>query len=134
MIRYTRSTRGISADKLNGFFEGWPKKPSPQRHLELLESSDEVIVAVDEESGDVAGFITAVTDHVLAAYIPFLEVLPRYRKKGIAGELLRRMLDKLKYLYMVDTVCDEEVIGFYKKSGFVKHTAMIYRNYTKQGG
>jgi ribosomal protein S18 acetylase RimI-like enzyme len=134
MIRYTRSTRGISADKLKGFFEGWPKKPSPQTHLELLESSDEVIVALDEESGDVAGFITAVTDHVLAAYISFLEVLPRYRKKGIAGELVRRMLDKLKHLYMVDTVCDEEVIGFYKKFGFVKHTAMIYRNYTKQGG
>lgn len=87
MVTYCYSSQGITPDQLRGFFEGWPNEPTPETHLRLLQESDEVIIAVDEDTGAVIGFITAITDRVLSAYIPFLEVLPAYRRRGIGGGL-----------------------------------------------
>ncbi len=67
-----------------GFFDGWPN----------------VILAVDEESGNVIGFITAISDGVL----------PAYQGQGIGSELVRRMLEKLRL-------------------GMQPYTGMVYRNY-----
>ncbi len=83
VIRYTDTLEGISAAQLSGgFFEGWPDPPSPETHLRILAGSGEVLLAVDEESGAVAGFAAAVTDGVLCAHITLLEVLPSYRAAG----------------------------------------------------
>lgn len=35
-VRYTESIEGLTPEKLQGFFVGWPNKPSPEVHLELL--------------------------------------------------------------------------------------------------
>jgi hypothetical protein len=79
MISYTDSVAGITADKLQGFFVGWPNPPSPETHLKLLANSNYIVLAVDDETGNIVGFITAISDGVLSAYIPFLEVLPAYQ-------------------------------------------------------
>jgi hypothetical protein len=50
--------------------------------LSLLAGSDHVVLAIDKASGDVVGFITALSDGVLCAYISFLEVVPGYRQRG----------------------------------------------------
>jgi ribosomal protein S18 acetylase RimI-like enzyme len=109
MVTYTDSIDGITADHLVGFFAGWKNPPSPETHLKILEGSQDVVLAVDETSGIVVGFITAIGDGVLSAYIPLLEVLPEYRNQGIGSHLVRRMLDKLKNLYMVDVMCDQDI-------------------------
>lgn len=134
MIRYTDSTEGIAPDQLVGFFEGWPHPPSPETHLRLLRQSDEVVLAVDETSGDVAGFITAITDGVLAAYIPLLEVRPAYRGRGIGTALVRRMLDRLDDLYMVDLLCDPGLQPFYAALGMRPATGMMLRHYDNLSG
>jgi hypothetical protein len=36
----------------------------------------------------VVGFITAISDGVLTAYVPFLEVLPAHRRQGVANPQL----------------------------------------------
>ena len=59
----------------------------------------------------VVGFVTAVSDGVLSAYIPLLEVLPEYQDRGIGSELMRRILEQLDDLYMVDVLCDAESAG-----------------------
>ena len=59
----------------------------------LLKNSAEVVLAVDEETGAVIGFINAVSDGVLSAYIPLLEVLPEYRGRGIGRALVKQMLE-----------------------------------------
>jgi len=82
----------------------------------------------------VAGFITAISDGVLSAYIPFLEVLPEYKNRGIGKELVRRMLLKLKKAYMIDLVCDADLQKFYKKFNMFPAVAMIKRNYSSQAG
>lgn len=134
MIEYTDTPENISPDDLRGgFFEGWPNPPSPETHLRLLRGSDEVVLAL-AESGDVVGFITAVSDGVLSAYLPLLEVLPGYRGGGIGGELVRRMLAKLDDLYMVDLTCDPDVQTFYALFGMEPATGMMVRRYERQSG
>jgi ribosomal protein S18 acetylase RimI-like enzyme len=132
MIAYTESTEGILIEHLQGFFVGWKQAPTPEKHLQLLGKSDYVILAKDGEK--VVGFITAITDHTLAAYIPFLEVLPEYQNQRIGKELVRRMLEKLQDFYMMDLLCDSELQSFYEQLGMQKANGMMRRNYNTQSG
>lgn len=134
MISYTASVTGITPEQLGGFFVGWPDPPSPEIHLRLLVNSHHVVLAVEEETGSVVGFITAVSDGVLAAYIPLLEVLPAYQGRGIGSELVRRLLEKLRGLYAIDLICDPELQPFYGRFGMKPYTGMVLRNYGRQSG
>ena len=100
MIEYAGELTGVEPQHLDGFFVGWPSPPSPERHLEVLRRSSHVVVARDGER--VVGFVTAISDGVLSAFIPLLEVLPEYQGRGIGTELVRRLLARLDGLYMVD--------------------------------
>jgi ribosomal protein S18 acetylase RimI-like enzyme len=133
-IRYTCTTEGVTPQQLDGFFEGWPNPPSPEAHLRLLEGSDHVVLAVDGDRGRVVGFITAISDGVLSAHIPLLEVLPAYRGAGIGSELVRRMLAQLQDLYAIDLICDTDVQPFYARLGMRPAPAMMVRNYERQSG
>ena len=115
MIEYAESGDGVEARHLEGFFVGWPQPPSPERHLELLRGSDHVILAREREQ--VIGFVTAISDGVLSAYVPLLEVLPEYQGRGIGSELMRRLLARLENLYMVDLCCDADLEPFYERLG-----------------
>lgn len=134
MIRYRCSAEGVTPRMLDGFFSGWPRPPSPETHLRILKQSDEVVLAMDEGAGRVVGFITAVTDRVLFAYIPLLEVLPDYQETGIGSELLRRMTARLGGLYRVDLLCDPELQPFYERFGMTKATGMMLRRLESQPG
>lgn len=129
MIRYTIELDGIAAGDLAGFFEGWPNPPSPRTHLELLQSSDWVVLAIDDGIGRIVGFITAIGDGVLNAHIPLLEVLPAYRRRGIGTQLMRRMLDSLNGLYAIDLLCDPDLQPFYARLGMKAASGMMIRNY-----
>jgi ribosomal protein S18 acetylase RimI-like enzyme len=82
----------------------------------------------------VIGYINAVSDGLHSAFIPQLEVLPEYRKRGIGGELVRRMLDQLRDFYSIDLICDEEIQPFYERLGMRRAIGMLYRNYGRQAG
>ena len=131
---YTTLIEDITSDQLNGFFVGWPNPPSTEVHLKLLEKSSHVVLAVDDESGQVVGFITAIGDGVLSAYIPFLEVLPPFQGQGIGQQLVKKMLELLSDMYMIDLMCDEELKGYYEKLGMHRSHGMSLRNYAKQSG
>jgi len=134
MIEYLNSADDITPAQLDGFFVGWPNPPTPETHLRLLRNSDAVVLAVDTATGQVVGFITAITDGVLAAYIPFLEVLPDYQYQGIGQTLVRRMLERLQDLYMIDLLCDADVQAFYERFEMYHAVGMCARNYTRQSG
>lgn len=131
---YKNSLNGITTDMLIGFFVDWPNPPCPQTHLKLLKNSNKVVIAIDEETNHVVGFITAISDGILSAYIPLLEVLPDYKNKGIGKELVKRMLQELDDIYMVDLCCDSDLVPYYKKFGMAKTNGMIFRNYDRQSG
>ena len=135
-IKYTNDMSIIDADMLDGsFFVGWPNPPDAATHLRLLRGSYRAYAAIDTATGKVVGFINAVSDGVLSAYIPLLEVLPQYQGRGIGGALIQHMLADLRDLYMVDIICDDEIAGLYTKYGAMLHgRACIFRNYEAQSG
>ncbi|MEJ0054026.1 MAG: GNAT family N-acetyltransferase [bacterium] len=131
-ITFTVSLKEVRPSDLSGFFVGWQTPPSPEKFLRLLTNSEYRVLALDGEK--VVGFITAITDKTLAAYIPFLEVLPEYQGRGIGQKLVKQMLDLLSEYYMVDLLCDAELQPFYEKLGMKKTAGMMVRNYAKQSG
>lgn len=135
MIRYTDSLDSISPDQLEGgFFAGWPNPPSAGTHLQSLNGSYHVWLAIDDETDQVVGFVNAVSDGVLSAYIPLLEVLPAYQQRGVGAELMRRMLETLSDIYMVDLLCDVELQPYYERLGMLRASGMLVRNYAAQSG
>ncbi len=125
-IDYTHDTSGLRARHLEGFFVGWASPPDPATHLQVLRASHAVWLAVDE--GRCVGFINAISDGLLHAYIPLLEVLPDWQGRGIGSELTRRMLETLAPLYAIDIVCDADVVPFYERLGLQRCCGMIRRN------
>jgi GNAT superfamily N-acetyltransferase len=130
-ITYTSDVTTISAERLTGFFVGWPEHPDPGTHLEILRRSHAVWLAFDHER--CVGFINALSDGVFYACIPLLEVLPEYQRQGIGTELLRRMVETLGGMYAIDVVCDESVASFYAANGFGRCAGMTKRNRANQG-
>lgn len=128
MIAYSTAAGDVRPEELGGFFVDWPVRPSPERHLALLLGSRHIVLARDTEAGQVVGFVNAVGDGVMSAFIPLLEVLPEYQGRGIGTELVRRMLDLVGDAYMVDLCCDEELVPFYERFGMIRWTGMGLRN------
>ena len=133
-IRYVESVEGVRPDQLSGFFEGWPNPPTPERHLAILAGSDHFVLAIDDNVERVVGFVNAISDGVLSAYLPLLEVLPEYRGRGIGRELARRIVVRLDHLYMIDLCCDDSLVPFYRSLGFHRFVGMGRRNYDRQSG
>ena len=134
MIRYQHDLKGLTPDQLTGFFVGWPNPPDRDTHWKIMQGSDEIVIAIDDASGAAAGFITAITDGVLAAYIPLLEVRPDYQGRGIGRELTRQMLQKLAGYYMIDLITEQRLQRFYEPLGLRPQFAMVIRDFKHQNG
>lgn len=132
-LTYQTTSEGLSPEQLNGgFFEGWVDPPSPETLLRILQSSDHIVVAVRNDK--VIGFVTALSDGVLSAFITLLEVEPEEHNKGIGHSLINQLMDDIGDLYMVDLVCDANLSRFYAELGFATATGMSRRNYVMQSG
>jgi ribosomal protein S18 acetylase RimI-like enzyme len=132
MIIYTNELEMVKEEMLKGFFVGWPDPPSVSTHMKILKNSYFVWVAIDTTNKNVIGFVNAISDGILSAYIPLLEVLPEYQNMGIGKELVTRMLDSLKELYMVDLLCDKELQKYYVKLGMKEAAGCFLRNHNRQ--
>ena len=133
-IAYCSNLQGITPEQLQGFFVGWPNPPSPATHLRILQGSAVVELAIDDRTGQVVGFINAISDGVLAAYVPLLEVLPAYQGQGIGATLVARLLARLEQLYAVDLLCDADLQPFYARLGMRPAIGMMVRHYDRQSG
>ncbi|NGZ76695.1 GNAT family N-acetyltransferase [Saccharibacillus sp. VR-M41] len=134
-MRYLHTLDSLTEDRLaGGFFEDWPNPPSPSSFLRLLKGSSYVVLAENADTGQIVGFVNALSDGVLSAYIPLLEVIPEYRGHGIGQELVRLILEKLDGHYMVDLLCDAELESFYAKLNLRPAGGMMLRNYKNQSG
>jgi len=134
MIEYRTQVGDFSAADLEGFFVDWPAPPGPEMHRRILENSYAVVLAMDDDEDTVVGFANAISDGILSAYIPLLEVRPRSQNRGIGSRLVEYLCDELDHLYMVDAVCDPELLAFYESLGFQRLAGMARRNYDNQSG
>lgn len=105
-------------------------KPAIKRCFKkILKNSYRVVLSYEE--GNLIGFINAISDGVLSAYIPLLEGTPKYQRKNIGKELLARMKDKLMHLYMTDLSCDDSLIPYYETLGMTRSQGACLRNYSR---
>jgi ribosomal protein S18 acetylase RimI-like enzyme len=132
VITYTESVSGIEATQLQGFFKHWLHQPTPENLLRILQGSDYIVLAQDQATQQVVGYITAISDGVSCAYIPHLEVHEQFRDQGIGSQLVNRMLAQLNHLYMIDLTCDPELQPFYAQFGLRPSTGMLVRNFDRQ--
>jgi GNAT superfamily N-acetyltransferase len=134
-IRYLDTLDDLTTGHLApGFFTGWPNPPAPETHFAILRGSRHIWLAQDEANGQIVGFVNALTDGVLCAFIPLLEVVPPYQQQGIGRALMTRMLETLSSLYSIDIVCDAALQPFYARFGMQPYSAMLKRNYDAQAG
>lgn len=128
-IRYVDNVDELPGKRIEGFCRGWKYPLSELKLRELLERSSYRLTAVDEPESRVVGIITALSDEVNWAFIPFLEVVHEYQGQGIGRQLVERMLDKLKHINCIDLTCDPEKQAFYEKFGMLKSHGMVVRRY-----
>ncbi len=117
----------MKPEQLEGFFLGWNKAPSVEKHYTILKNSYRIWLAMDEQR--CVGFINAISDEVFYSFIPLLEVLPEYQSQGIGSELLLRMIDSLDGMYAIDLICDGNLYEFYSSKNFHRCVGMVKRNY-----
>lgn len=129
-VMLSSGTEGLRREDLTGFFVGWPHPPSLDERLEILRAADEVVVCRTAQ-GAVVGFATAITDHRFAAYIPLVEVLPEHQGRGIGSQMVTAMLEQLRSCYMIDLVCDDDVVPFYERLGGTRLNAVAWRNHDR---
>ncbi len=89
-IRLQSDLENIGPEQLRGFFEGWPDPPSASTLHRIPKASYRVALAVDTRSGEVAGFIQAISDGVLTAFIPLLDIRMEFRGQGTGRAMIRR--------------------------------------------
>lgn len=87
---------------------------------------------IAEENGTAIGTIIAGHDG-RRGYIYHTAVLPEFRKRGIATELLARSIDSLKKqgitkVALVVFSDNETGNAFWEKQGFTKRNNLVYRN------
>ncbi|SLM09712.1 Phospholipiddiacylglycerol acyltransferase protein [uncultured spirochete] len=129
MITYTESLRGVSHYSLDGFCEGWQQPLTPLQLRSILKHSTYRILAMDTEHTRIVGIITALSDKIHWAFIPYLEVIPAYQKQGIGKRLMELMIEKTKGIVCIDLTCDTEMQAFYEQFGMVASHGMILRRY-----
>lgn len=131
-IRYQKTCEGVTPEQLTGFFTHWRNPRTPAEHLAILHGSDYVVLAIDERSGNVVGFVTALTDGVQAAFIPLLEVLPDYQGRGIGSALMERTIAEFEHLPALDLTCNPGMQPFYARFGMKPSVGAVRRNYFKE--
>jgi GNAT superfamily N-acetyltransferase len=128
VIYYTDDLTSVREDMLHGFLVGWPRQPSARQHLAVLRGSYRSVMAIDDAADQVVGFVNMLSDGVLTAFIPWLEVLPGYQGQGIGGELMRRILEGAERFYSVDLVCDAALVPYYQRFGMRSASSALLRH------
>ena len=126
VIDYRTTLEGIEPAQVEGFFDGWPMAPSADALLRVLQTSTFAVLACEDDR--VVGFVNALSDGVLAVYIPLLEVRAAFRGQGIGTELVQHVLRHFAGTYMVDAVCDAAIAPFYERLGMIRLVGMAHRN------
>jgi len=71
------------------------------------------------EGAKLVGFISVLSDRAYYAHITEFLVRPRFRARGIEGELLRRVLESLGREVVISIFAEPDAESFYRRHGFV---------------
>jgi ribosomal protein S18 acetylase RimI-like enzyme len=115
MIEYEENGK-IEVHELKPFFKGWKAPPSDEVRARMLEGSEHVVTARDD--GKLIGFVTAISDGAMNAYVSLAEVLEEYQGRGVGSEMMKILLGRLHGHYCIALLTDPDKDAFYRKLGF----------------
>jgi ribosomal protein S18 acetylase RimI-like enzyme len=127
MIEY-KINGSIIQDEFDCFFQNWKSPPSSEIKSRLLEGSDLIITA--RENGKLVGFLTAINDGVMHAFITLVEVIESHQGQGVGRHLMKLTISHFKRFYDIVLITDPDKGEFYKKFGFNEIYGMHIRNFT----
>lgn len=86
----------------------------------MLLGSDATVSAVEVASGELVGFVRALSDGAFRSTIFDLIVASEWRGRGLGQALVHRILatPALERCRRTDLVCREDMAGFYESLGF----------------
>lgn len=118
MIQYTEEKHFTQA-QIQALFLSvvWVAGNYPARLYEALTHSSTVITAWDGEK--LVGLVRVLDDHSMLAFIHYVLVHPDYQGHGIAGIMIRTVLEKYAdYLYIEVMPDESKNARFYERFGF----------------
>ncbi len=127
MIEYKVNDRVIP-DELDCFFQNWKSPPPSETKGKLLDRSDLIVTA--RENGKLIGFLAAISDGAMHAFITLVEVLEGYQGKGIGKNLMKLATSHFKGHYDIVLITDPEKRPFYERLGFNEICGMHIRDFT----
>jgi ribosomal protein S18 acetylase RimI-like enzyme len=128
MITYSQSLEAVTDADLTDFLAHWDFTPPSGTLLAMLNGSTHVILARDESSSTLCGYVTALSDDVVCSYISALEVRPAYRHQCIGTALLTQMTSLLQ-TYGTYLCRAPEMAPFYESQGFKQIVGMSKRRF-----
>lgn len=127
MIEY-KINDSVTQDELDSYFQNWKSPPSSKIKGRLIAGSDLIITA--REKGKLLGFLTAISDGTMHAFITLVEVLQLHQGKGIGKHLVNLAISYFKGYYDIVLITDPDKGAFYKKLGFDEIYGMHIRDFT----
>lgn len=95
----------------------WISGQYPNRLYKALMNSSTVITVWHGEK--LVGLARVIDDSELVAFLHYVLVHPDYQGKGIAGQMLKMIIEKYKdYLYIEGMPEESKNAAFYRKFGF----------------
>ena len=108
----------INPEDLRQLFQqtDWASARDPLDIQQMLDHSHLTLGVWDEER--LIGFARVITDDRYRALIDDVVVDSAYRQRGIASQMLDKLLKRLEHIEQVMLDCDKELAGFYARFGF----------------
>jgi ribosomal protein S18 acetylase RimI-like enzyme len=113
----THRERPISPRAVRELYDhvGWTRPASEEALAEVLKAGP----AVGAWDGDkLVGFVRALSDGYLVAYVEDVMVHEEYRRSGVGENLMTRLLEEIGGVAKVNLFCEEPVVKFYEGRGF----------------
>jgi ribosomal protein S18 acetylase RimI-like enzyme len=128
----THRERTIPPRSVRELYEhvSWSRPANEEELREVLEAGP-AVGAWDGER--LVGFVRALSDGHLAAYIEDVMVHQDYRRGGVGDRLMSRLLGEIKQSANVSLSCERPVVRFYERHGFRATSYVLMQRSVEEG-
>ena len=128
----THRERPIPPRSVRELYEhvGWSRPANEEELREVLEVGPAVGAWASER---LVGFVRALSDGHLAAYIEDVMVHQDYRRGGVGDLIMSRLLTEIKRSANVSLFCERPVARFYERNGFRATSYVLMQRSVEEG-